>query len=318
MLRFILQRLGLAALSVWAVCTIVFFIAALAPGDPAEIAAGGKSLSPAALARTRHEFGLDRPLGVRYVAYVWDALHGNLGKSFYDREPVTHFFARALPNTAILAVTAIGLALLVGIAVGLLAALRPNSVLDRLLMASILTGVTLPNFVLAPVLILLLAVKLGWLPVAGWSDPITGAIQPEYVVLPAVVLAARPAALTARLTRASLLETLRQDYIRTARAKGLSPARILFRHALKNAFLPVLTTAGVSFGYLLSGSFVVETIFTVPGVGYESIHSLSTRDYSLIQGTTLLLAVIFVTVNLIVDILYALLDPRVKVTEGAA
>ena len=175
---------------------------------------------------------------------------------------------------------------------------------------------TLPNFVLAPVLILIFALKLGWLPVAGWSDPITGDIQPEYVVLPAVVLAARPAALIARLTRASLLETLRQDYIRTARAKGLSPARILFRHALKNAFLPVLTTAGVSFGYLLSGSFVVETIFTVPGVGYESIHSLSTRDYSLIEGTTLLLAVIFVTVNLLVDVLYALLDPRVKGAEA--
>lgn len=317
MLRFLLQRLGLAVLSVWAVCTIVFFIAALAPGDPAEIAAGGKPLDPAALARLHHEFGLDRPLGVRYVSYLWDALHGDLGKSFYDREPVTHFFARALPNTAILAVTAIVLALSVGVAVGLLAALRPNTILDRALMASILTGVTLPNFVLAPILILIFALKLGWLPVAGWSDPLTGEIQPEYVILPAVVLAARPAALIARLTRSSLLETLRQDYIRTARAKGLSPGRILFRHALKNAFLPVLTAAGVSFGYLLSGSFVVETIFTVPGVGYESIHSLSTRDYSLIQGTTLLLAVIFVTVNLLVDVLYALLDPRVKLSEAA-
>ncbi len=317
MLRFLLQRLGLAVLSVWAVCTLVFFIAASAPGDPVEIAAGGKALSPEALDRLRHALGLDKPLGIRYADYLWNALHGNLGRSFYDGESVTHFFARALPNTALLALTAIALALLVGVSVGILAALRPNSVLDRGLMAAVLTGVTLPSFVLAPVLILIFALRLGWLPVAGWDDPLTGAFQPQYLVLPAIVLAARPAALIGRLTRASLLETLRQDYIRTARAKGLSPARVLFRHALPNALLPVLTSAGVSFGYLLSGSFVVETIFTVPGVGYESIHSLSTRDYSLIQGTTLLLAVIFVSVNLLVDVLYALLDPRLRVGDAA-
>jgi len=145
--------------------------------------------------------------------------------------------------------------------------------------------------------------------VAGWGDP-------ENLILPAVVLAARPAALIGRMTRSSMLETLRQDYIRTARAKGLSPAAVLFKHALKNAFLPVLTTAGVSFGYLLSGSFVVETIFTVPGVGYQSINSVFQRDYSVIQGTTLVLAVVFVVTNLVIDLLYAVLDPRVRVTEG--
>jgi ABC-type dipeptide/oligopeptide/nickel transport system permease component len=312
LLRFLLKRLGLAVVSVWVVCTVVFFLAAFAPGDPVQIAAGGKALSPAAMGRLRHTLGLDKPLGVRYGDYLWNALHGNLGRSFYDGEPVTHFFARALPNTALLALVAIVLALLLGLMVGILAALRPNSWLDRALMAAILTGVTLPTFVLAPVLVLIFALKLGWLPVAGWNDPLTGAIEPQYVVLPAVVLAARPAALIGRLTRSSLLETLQQDYIRTARAKGLSPWRVLFRHALPNALLPVLTSAGVSFGYLLSGSFVVETIFTVPGVGYESIHSLATRDYSLIQGTTLLLAVIFVTVNLLVDVLYVVLDPRIR------
>ena len=308
MLRFLLQRLGLALLSIWAVCTITFFIAFLAPGDPAELAAGQHS-DPATIAHVRHEFGLDKPPLIRYGLYLWGAVRGDLGVSYYTREPVTDFLKRGLPNTALLAACAIVLALVIGIAIGLAAALRPNTFLDRFLMASVLVGVTLPNFVLGPVLILVFALKLGWLPVAGWGDP-------SNLILPAIVLAARPAALIGRMTRASMLETLRQDYIRTARAKGLSPATVLIKHALKNAFLPVLTTAGVSFGYLLSGSFVVETIFTVPGVGYQSINSLFQRDYSVIQGTTLLLAVVFVGTNLVIDLLYAVLDPRVKATES--
>jgi len=309
MLRFLVQRIGLALLSIWAVCTITFFIAFLAPGDPAELAAGQHS-DPVTIAHVRHEFGLDKPPLTRYGLYLWDAAHGDLGKSYYTREPVTDFLKRGLPNTALLATCAIVLALVVGVGVGLAAALRPNTFLDRFLMSSVLVGVTLPNFVLGPVLILVFALKLGWLPVAGWGDP-------SNLVLPSVVLAARPAALIGRMTRASMLETLRQDYIRTARAKGLSPMTVLIKHALKNAFLPVLTTTGVSFGYLLSGSFVVETIFTVPGVGYQSINSLFQRDYSVIQGTTLLLAVVFVATNLVIDLLYAVLDPRVKAMEGA-
>lgn len=304
MARFLIQRIGLALLSIWAVCTITFFIAFLAPGDPAELAAGQHS-DPVTIAHVRHEFGLDKPPLTRYGLYLWDAAHGDLGKSYYTREPVTDFLKRGLPNTALLATCAIVLALVVGVGVGLAAALRPNTFLDRFLMSSVLIGVTLPNFVLAPVLILVFSLKLGWLPVAGWGDP-------SNLILPAIVLAARPAALIGRMTRASMLETLRQDYIRTARAKGLSPMTVLVKHALKNAFLPVLTTTGVSFGYLLSGSFVVETIFTVPGVGYQSIVSIFQRDYSVIQGTTLLLAVVFVATNLIIDLLYAVLDPRVK------
>lgn len=308
MLRYLLQRIGLALLSIWAVCTITFFIAYLAPGDPAQLAAGQHS-DPASLQRVRHEFGLDRPPLVRYGSYLRDALHGDLGKSFYDREPVTVFLKRGLPNTATVALSAILLSLLVGIPVGLLAAMKPNSLLDRLLMSAVLVGVTLPSFVLGPVLILIFALKLNWLPVAGWGAP-------EYVVLPAIVLSARPAALVARMTRSSVLETLRQDYIRTARAKGLSPATVLVKHALKNAFLPVLTTIGVQLGYLLTGSFVVETIFNIPGIGAASINSLFQRDYSVIQGTTLVIAVIFILTSLLVDLLYALLDPRVKVAEA--
>ena len=316
MLRFLIQRLALALLSVWAVCTLTFFIAASAPGDPALIAAGEKA-TPAAIAQARHDLGLDKPVLTRYGLYLAGVAHGDLGRSFLrDREPVSHFLRRGLPNTVILAVTAIILALFVGILTGILAALKPNSLWDRLLMTSVLAGVTLPNFVLAPVLILIFVLSLGWLPPPAQDN--LWAISPDHLVLPAVVLAARPAALIARMTRSSLLETLRQDYIRTARAKGLSPLTVLFKHALKNAFLPVLTTAGVSFGYLLSGSFVVETVFTIPGVGAASIESLGERDYSVIQGTTLLLAVIFVGVNLLTDVLYAFLDPRVQVMEGKA
>jgi ABC-type dipeptide/oligopeptide/nickel transport system permease component len=175
-------------------------------------------------------------------------------------------------------------------------------------MAIVLTGIGVPTFVIAPLLILLFALNLGWLPVAGWGSP-------QYLVLPAIVLAARPTALIGRMVRASMIDTLHQDYIRTARAKGLSPGRIIFVHALKNAFLPALTTAGVSFGYLLSGSFVVETIFAVPGVGQASFDSFTERDYPMIQAITVLLALIFVLVNLAVDLLYAVLDPRARAIE---
>jgi peptide/nickel transport system permease protein len=308
MLQYLLKRIGFALLSIWAVLTITFFIAFLAPGDPIEQKMGQHS-DPALLAQARHQAGLDKPPLIRYGLYLWNFLHGDLGKSYYTDEPITHFLARALPNTLLLAVVAILFALVVGILIGLLAATKPNTFLDRFLMLAVLTGVSLPTFVLAPILILIFALKLGWLPVAGWGSP-------EYLVLPAIVLGARPAALIARMTRSSMLETLKQDYIRTARAKGLSPITILVKHALRNAFLPVLTTAGVSFGYLLAGSFVVETIFTVPGVGFASIDSLSKRDYTLIQGTTLVIAVAFVVVNLIIDLLYAVLDPRVKVVGG--
>lgn len=310
MLQYLLKRIGFALLSIWAVLTITFFIAYLAPGDPIEQMMGQHS-NPAVLAAARHAAGLDKPPLVRYGLYLWHFLHGDLGKSYYTGEPITAFLARSLPNTFELAIAAIVLAMVVGIVIGLIAALKPNTFLDRFLMFSVLTGVSVPNFVLGPILILIFALKLGWLPVAGWGGP-------EYVVLPAIVLGARPAALIARMTRSSMLETLKQDYIRTARAKGLAPLVVLVKHALRNAFLPVLTTVGVSFGYLLAGSFVVETIFTVPGVGFASIDALSKRDYTLIQGTTLVIAVVFVVVNLVIDLLYAVLDPRIKGLGEAA
>jgi peptide/nickel transport system permease protein len=318
MTRFLAQRILLAVASVWAIATITFFMALLAPGDPAMLKYGEKA-SPEALAAFRHSHGLDKPPVTRYFAYLGGFLHGDLGRSFQTDEPVTSFLARGFPVTAEIATLSIVLALTVGILAGIGAALRPDTWLDRTLMGGVLLGVGVPNFVIAPTLILIFALKMSqWahgveLPVVFEAD------NPLSYLMPVIVLAARPLALIARMTRSSLLETLRQEYIRTARAKGLSPARILIVHALKNAFLPVLTTAGVAFGYLLSGSFVVETIFAIPGVGAASISSFTTRDYPLIQGTTILLASVFVIINLLVDILYAVLDPRARVAgRGAA
>lgn len=309
MVRFLLTRIILAVVTVWAVCTITFFVAAFAPGDPVALAAGQHS-DPETLARVRHELGLDVPPAQRYIRYLNATAHGDLGKTFQDRRPVSEVIRREIPVTASLAACAIALALLVGIVIGVIASLRPNSIVDRLLTTALLAGVSIPNFVLGPVLIMAIIKTAAAIPTTGWGEPAN-------YFLPAVVLAARPAALIGRMTRSSMIETLAQDYIRTARAKGLAPIRIMVRHALKNALMPVLTTAGVSFGYLLSGSFVVESIFRVPGVGYDSIQSLTARDYPLIQGTTLVFATMFVLVNLIVDLMYSWLDPRVRV-GGAA
>jgi peptide/nickel transport system permease protein len=242
---------------------------------------------------------------------------GDFGRSYQTKEPVTDFIARGFPNTAILAVSALGLALLTGIPLGVVAAIKHNSWIDRFAMAFALLGVATPSFVLAPVLTLVLAVRMGWLPVGGFSLQ-EGLVDPATFILPTVVLAARSSALIARLTRSAMLDVLSQDFIRTARAKGVRPLGVLFKHALRNALSPILTVAGTTFGYLLSGSFVVETFFTIPGIGNQSITAITARDYPVIQGLALLLAAIFVGVNLIVDILQGFVDPRARVSDQKA
>lgn len=316
--RFLIQRVLLALFSVWAIATITFFMAFLAPGDPALLKFGEKS-SPLAIAAFRHVHGLDQPPLIRYKNYILGISHGDFGRSFENDEPVSNFFARAFPKTLTLATLSIILALLIGVFVGTIAALSANGWLDRSLMALTLAGIGIPSFVLAPFLVYIFALTLPRLfPDLEWPPVVWAPDNSLSLVLPVVVLAARPAALIARMTRSSLLEVKKQDYIRTARAKGISPTRILFVHSFKNAFLPVLTSAGTAFGFLLSGSFVVETIFAVPGIGAASVSSFTTRDYPLIQGTTFVLATIFVIVNLAVDLLYALLDPRTRSATGGA
>jgi ABC-type dipeptide/oligopeptide/nickel transport system permease component len=311
MLRFLALRLALAVPTLLAISFLVFFAAYLSPADPVDILVGEKA-SPELKDRVRHEWGLDRPPLVRYGEYIEGiVLRGDFGRSFQTREPVAQRIARGFPNTAALAVCALLLSLAVGIPIGIASAVYANRPFDRVAMSVALAGVAVPSFVLGPVLVLLFAVRAQYLPVIGFALP--DRVAPQYFVLPSIVLSARSMALIARLTRSAMLDVLSQDFIRTARAKGLSGGAVLFKHALKNAFPPILTVAGTTFGYLLSGSFVVETFFTIPGIGNESIRSILNRDYPVIQGMALLLAAIFVLVNLIVDILYGLLDPRVRV-----
>jgi peptide/nickel transport system permease protein len=317
MLRFIALRLTLAVPTLLAISLLVFFAAYLSPADPVDILVGEKA-SKELKDRVRHEWGLDRPPLVRYGEYLGGiVLRGDFGRSFQTREPVTQRIARGFPNTAALAVCALILSLVIGVPLGIASAVYANRLFDRIAMSVALAGVAVPSFVLGPVLVLLFAVRAHYLPVIGFALP--DRVAPQYFILPSLVLASRSMALIARLTRSAMLDVLSQDYIRTARAKGLSGGAILFKHALKNAFPPILTVAGTTFGYLLSGSFVVETFFTIPGIGNESIRSILNRDYPVIQGMALLLAAIFVVVNLAVDILYGLLDPRARVVGlGAA
>jgi ABC-type dipeptide/oligopeptide/nickel transport system permease component len=324
MFNYIRNRLLLAIPTLLAVSFITFFLGYLSPGSPIDIMLGQHS-DPARVRQLEHEYGLDRPAMVQYGSFLWNAVsHGDLGRSFgTGQRPVTTIIAEQFPTTAFLACMAMLTAVAFGIPAGVIAALKHNRALDRGTMGFVLLMVSTPAFVFAPLLMLYFSLNLKWLPSSGWEGQEAGflgfkVIIPDwqYLVMPMVVLAARPAALLARFMRSSMLETIRQDYIRTANAKGLSPSRVLFKHGLKNAFLPVLTVLGNTFGGLLTGSFVVENIFTIPGIGYQSVQSILSRDYPVIQGVALLVAVIFIGVNLVVDILYGVLDPRVRY-EGA-
>lgn len=309
MLSLIRKRLLFAIPTLFAVSFITFILGYLAPGNPIDTMYGEK-ISPQERQRLLHEFGFDRPALVQYGDFLGRAVRGDLGKSFStEQRPITELIADKFPNTAFLACMALVTAMLLGLPAGLLAALKHNGFLDRAAMSLVLLLISVPAFVLAPLLVLLFSVKLQWLNDSGWDTPA------DYL-LPVLVLAARPAALLARFMRSSMLEVIRQDYIRTAFAKGLSPGRVLLKHALKNAFLPVLTVLGTTFGYLLSGSFVVEVYFRIPGIGYESVEAIKRRDYPLIQGVALLVAVIFIVVNLVVDVLYGAVDPRVRYEEA--
>lgn len=312
MAGFLGKRIALAIPTLIAVSFLVFLAARLAPSGPVEIKLGDKA-TPDAVARLKHEYGLDRPLLTQYGDYLRGIVtRGDFGKSFArGDQPVAEMIRTDFPVTRDLAIAALLFAMLLGLPVGIVAALYHNSWFDRIAMSLVVVAVSIPGMVLGPLMMLVFAVRLRWLPVSGWESPVS-------MILPTITLGARSAALIARFMRASLLETLRQDYIRTALAKGLSRGQTVWRHALKNAFLPVLTVLGTSFGALLTGSFVVETIFQVPGIGFESINSITRRDYPVIQAMALLVAVVFVLVNLAVDVLYGFVDPRIRTQETRA
>lgn len=291
------------------VTLLTFSLMHLAPGDPAEQIAlaryGIEELSPETVEWIRVQEGLDAPIYIQYGKWLNHALHGDLGRSLVDGEAVSKEILHRFPATFQLALMGMIISLLIAIPIGILSAVKQNSAIDYLSMTGALLGVSMPNFWLALLLILLFSVYLGWLPVCG-----KGGI--EHLILPAVTLGTGMAAITTRLTRSSMLEVVGQNYIRTARAKGLAEKLVIRKHAFKNAMIPVVTIIGLQFAFLLEGAVIVETIFAWPGIGRLLVGSIFNRDFAVIQGCALFIAVIFVLVNLVVDVSYAYLDPRIR------
>ncbi len=303
MIRYIQQRLIAAAVTLVGVSIIVFLMMHLLPGDPARVIAGLLA-SEADVARIRTQLGLDQPLLVQYARFSLDLLQGNLGISARTSEPVLGEVLARLPATMELAVVSTTLAALIGILVGVVSATRRNSLLDIVLSAMTLFGMSMPVYWLGLMLIILFAVQFHLLPAAGNE-------QPSSIILPALTLTAFSVALIARMTRSSLLDVLHQDYIRTGRAKGLRELNILLRHALKNAFIPVITVVGLQFGTLLGGAVLTESVFGWPGIGLLLVNSIFSRDFPMVQGIVLVFATLFILLNLCVDVLYAYIDPRI-------
>ncbi|HKX18378.1 MAG TPA: ABC transporter permease [bacterium] len=305
MLKYLRTRLLLAVPTVVLTSAIVFMMLFLIPGDPASIYIGEQTATPQRLTEIRHVMGLDRPLYVQYADFAWKALHGDLGRSLQTNRPVTAEVATRFPNTLALALAAMALAAVLGFGLGLVSALNRNSVFDSLSMMVALFGVSVPVFWLALLLIMLFAVRLEWLPATSQSGL-------RDLVLPTVSLALLSAATLARLVRSSMLEILRLDYLTTARAKGLRGIAVVFRHALPNAVIPVITAMGLQFGSLLSGAVITETVFARPGLGKLVVDSIQNKDLPTVQGVVLVLALIYIGMNLLVDISYAFIDPRIR------
>jgi len=333
MLRFLLRRVALVIPTFLGITMLAFALIHLIPGDPVENLSGERGMDPARRERLLHEFGLDRSLPAQYLAYIGDVLRGNLGSSLTTHEPVLQEFRVLFPATVELSFVAMLLAVIVGLPAGIVAALKRNSVADYAVMGVSLTGYSMPIFWWALLLILFFSVQLGWTPVSGRiavefdvptqtgfmlidalrsGEPGAFRSALSHLVLPAIALGTIPLAVIARMTRSSMLEVLREDYVRTARAKGLPYTRVVLVHALRNALIPVVTIIGLQVGLLLSGAILTETIFSWPGVGNWLIHAVQSRDYPVVQGGILLIATIVITVNLIVDALYGVINPRIR------
>jgi ABC-type dipeptide/oligopeptide/nickel transport system permease component len=304
MIRYISLRILWALPALWLIVTLVFLLVHIIPGDPVQQMLG-EGARPEDLQELRHSLGLDRPVPAQYADYIAGVLRGNLGESFRFREPVTRVVLEHYPATLELAFVALLVCVAIAIPAGLLAAERRGSATDHAVGVFTLLGLSIPNFALGPVMILVFSVLLGWLPVSGRGGP-------AHMLLPAITLGAALAAILTRMVRTSVIEELSSDYVRTARAKGLSESQVLFRHAFRNALIPILTILGLQFGTLLAGAIVTETIFSWPGIGRLTVQAISARDYPLLQGCILLIAVSYVAVNLFTDLLYALVDPRVR------
>jgi len=295
------------------VTLLTFFLMKLTPGDPVRMMAGPEA-SAEDLARIRHKLGLDRPLYIQYLTYVGGVVQGDFGMSLTTRRPVTEEIFTRLPATIELAVSAMFFATLTGLLVGILSAVHPRSLLDHSARVGVFVFLAMPSFWLGLELIILFARHFEWFPPAGRGRPWTPSMI-GHLVLPAITLGIGTGAFLCRILRSSMLQVLNMDYVRTARAKGLDSTRVILKHALKNALIPFITVAGISTGALLGGSVIVETVFNWPGVGKLLVDSIKERNFPVTMGCVLVLAVIFVLVNLIVDMLYVVLDPRIRL-EG--
>ena len=301
-LAYILKRVVMAVFTLWAVITITFFVMHSVPGGPFT---REKAISAEAQAALNAKYGLDKPLFEQYTTYLVDAVHGNFGPSIKQRgRMVTDVIFDGMRTSAKIGVVALIIATFFGIVFGAIAALRRNTIFDRIIMVMTTAFVSMPSFIMGSLLLILFAIKLGWLPANGAAE--------HGLVLPVITLALYPMSYITRLTRSSMLDVLGQDYIRTAKAKGVSERDVIIHHALKNSLIPVITYFGPELAYIVTGSLVVEQIFAVPGIGRYFVNSITGRDYTLIMGTTLVLATLIVIMNLVSDIMYKIVDPRIN------
>jgi ABC-type dipeptide/oligopeptide/nickel transport system permease component len=303
-LRFLVRRVLLSIPVLLGVATLVFALIHLVPGDPVQ-AMLGEAASPASVVEMRGRLGLDRPVYVQYAAFLQRVARGDLGVSLRTNEPVTGAIAARMPATIELALAAMLVALIIAIPAGIVAAVWADTAVDHAATTIALIGISMPTFWLGPLLAIVFSVGLGWLPVSG-----RGTLA--HLVLPAITLGAPLAAVLARMTRASLIDELREPYVAGARARGVPPARVVLAHAFRNSLIPIVTVVGLQVGSVLTGAVITETIFAWPGVGRLLIQSIGFRDYPLVQGCILLIAVTYVSVNLVTDVAYAYLDPRIR------
>ncbi len=303
-LRALLKRLLYTLPVIWLVVSMVFLLIHLVPGDPVQQMLG-EGATASDISALRHEYGLDQPLGVQYVHYWRGVLQGNLGQSLRLNDSVTHLLLTRYPYTLEFTTASVLLGLALALPAGITAALRRARWQDSTVGVVSLLGLSFPGFALGPILILLVSIKLGWLPVSGAGSP-------AHLVLPAITMGTSLAAILTRMVRTAMLEELGQDYIRTARAKGLPEHIVVYRHALRNAIIPVMTLVGLQFGALLAGAIVTETIFSWPGIGRLTISAISNRDYPLVQGCILAVGLTYILVNLITDVLYTVANPRIR------
>ncbi|HEX6923507.1 MAG TPA: ABC transporter permease [Bacillales bacterium] len=311
MFGFILRRFVQLFFLLIGITFIVFMSMHLAPGDPAQII-GGPTATQSDIIAIKESLGLDRPIFVQYWDYLSGLFQGDLGYSYQSKQSVAHALMIRFPNTLNLAIASIIIAIIIGVPAGIISALKQNSWTDFSTTTTVLFTMSIPNFWFGAILILLFAVELQWLPVGGLSEPFWTVTGFKHLILPAIALGTGPAAMIARMGRSAMLEVIRADYIRTARAKGVKEKSVIWMHCLRNAMIPVITVIGLNFGFLLGGTIIIEQVFAINGVGRLMIQSIIARDFPMVQGAVLLVATLFVVVNLLVDVFYAVIDPRIS------